>query len=108
MSILATATAAHPVHVSPHAVALAVGALGLYLAWLWVKARLFRGRLTRAISRTYAPSGTGRRPSVRSEHRMVARTTRSRKADRQFRKAALITALLWAAWLVVHFHPHTH
>ena len=108
MTILATATAAHSVHVSPHAVALAVGALGLYLAWLWVKARLFRSGLTRAVSRAYNPTSSGRRPSIRTEHRMVARTTRSRKADRQFRKALLISALITAAVLFVHLHPHTH
>ncbi len=107
MTSLATATA-HSVHVGPHAVALTVGALGLYLAWLWVKARLLRGHLTRAVSRAYAPTSFGRRPSVRSEHRMVARTTRSRKADRQFRKALLISALITAAVLLVHLHPHTH
>ena len=108
MTTLATATAAHSVHVSPHAIALAVGAVALYLAWLWVKARLFRGHLTRAVSRAYAPTGNGRRPSTRIEHRMVARTTRSRKADYQFRKALLITALIAAAVVFVHLHPHTH
>lgn len=108
MTILATATAHNTVHVSPHAVALAVGALGLYLGWLWVKARLFRGRLTRAVSRAYATGSSRRRPSARSEHRMVARTTRSRKADRQLRKALLISALITAAVLFVHLHPHTH
>jgi len=109
MTTLATATtAARSVHVSPHAVALAVSALGLYLAWLWVKARLFRGRLTRAVARAYNPTNTGRRPSMRSEHRMVARTTRSRKANRQFRKALLISALITAAIVFVHLHSHAH
>ena len=107
MTILATA-AAHPEHISPHAIALAIGALALYLAWLWVKARLFRGRLTRAVSRAYNPISSGRRPSIRSEHRMVARTTRSRKADRQLRKALLISALITVAVVFVHLRPHTH
>jgi hypothetical protein len=109
MTNLATTTTAHnSVHVSPHAVALAVGAVGIYLGWLWVKARLFRGHLGRAVSRAYSPASSGRRPPVRSEHRMVARTTRSRKADRQFRKALLISALITAAVVFVHLHPHTH
>lgn len=108
MNTLPLAAAAQPAHISPHVFVIAGYCVVFWLIVRWLKARLTRGQLTRAVSRAYAPGSSRRRPSVRSEHRMVARTVRSRKADRQFRKAALITALLWAAWLVVHFHPHAH
>lgn len=104
MTTLATAQ----VIIGPRALVAAGYCVALWLIVLWLKARLMRGRVSRAVSRAYNPGTSHRRLSARSEHRMVARTTRSRRAERQFRKAALVTALLWAAWLVVHFHPHAH
>jgi hypothetical protein len=107
MTTLATATAAHPVHVSPHAIALAVGALGLYLLVLRVKSGLMRARLSRAVTRSFAPSPSGRRHSVHA-HRLAERAVNSRRASRKFRKALLISALITAAVVFVHLHPNGH
>jgi hypothetical protein len=107
MTILATATAAHPVHVSPHAIALAVGALGLYLLVLRAKSGLMRARLSRAVTRSFAPGPSGRRHSVHA-HRLAERAVSSRRASRKFRKALLISALITAAVLFVHLHPNGH
>lgn len=103
-----TLAAAQTTHINPHVFVVAGYCVAAWLIVLWLKARLMRGRVSRAVSRAYNPGTSHRRLSARSEHRMVTRTTRSRRAERQFRKAALVTALLWAAWLVVHFHPHAH
>jgi len=39
---------------------------------------------------------------------MLTRAARSRRATWRFRKAALLSALLAAAWLFVQLHPHAH
>jgi hypothetical protein len=105
---IAAAAHVHQVTVNPHGVLmLAAAVAALYLLVLWVKARLLRGRLSRTVSRSFAPTAS-RRPSARTEHRMVTRSASSRQATRQFRKAALISALIAAMWLFTQLHPHTH
>lgn len=105
--ILAAAHAAH-VTVNPRAAALVGAVLAAWLLILRAKSRLSRARLARAVSRSFNPNRPGRRPSARAQHRMLARSARSRRATWRFRKAALISSLIAAAWLYAQLHPHTH
>ena len=97
----------HQVTVNPHGVLMlaAAGAV-LYLLALWVKARFRRGRLSRVVTRSFTPGTSARRPGARAEHRMVTRSASSRQATRRFRKATVITVLIFAAWLFAQRHPH--
>jgi hypothetical protein len=97
----------HQVTVNPDGVLMLVAAIAaVYLLALWAKARLLRGRLSRTVTRSFTPGTAPRRPSARAEHRMVTRSASSRHATRQFRKAALISALIAAVWLFAQLHPH--
>lgn len=99
-----------PAHatLSTHALLIAASCIAAWLLVLWLKARLQGGRLARSVSRAYAPTASRRRPTARTEHRMVARSARSRRASRQLRKALLISVLIAAAVLFTHLHPHAH
>ena len=105
-----TAPAAPAAHVTvhPHAVLLVGAAIAIYLAGLWVKARLLNGRVTRSLTRSMAlPTPRAQRRAL-GHPRTLARATASRRATWRFRKAVLITALIAAAWLWTQVHSHTH
>jgi hypothetical protein len=107
--ILAAAPAgqASRVTVSPHAVLLVGAVIALYVGGLWLKSRVLRGRLSRSLSRSMAhPTRRGQSRAL-SHPRTLARAGRSRRATRRFRTAALISALIAAAWLFTQLHTHT-
>jgi len=105
--ILAAAHAAQ-VTVNPRAAALLGGALAAWLLILRAKSRVSRARLARAVSRSFNPNRPGRRPSTHAERRMLSRSARSRRASWRFRKAALVSGLLAAAWLFTELHTRAH
>ena len=103
---LAAAYAAQ-VTVNPGAAAMVGGAFAAWLLVLRLRSRVSRARLARAVARAFDPNHPGRRPNARAEHRMLARSAHSRRAARRFRKAALISALIAAAWLFAELYGHT-
>ena len=104
--ILAAAHAAQ-VTVNPRAAALVGSVVAAWLLLLRLKSRLSRARLARAVARSFNPNRPARRPSARAEHRMLTRSARSRRATWRFRKAALVSDLITAAWLFAQLHGHT-
>jgi len=104
--ILAAAHAAQ-VTVNPHAAAMVGAVAAAWLLVLRVKSRFSRARLARAVARSFTPDRPGRRPSARAQHRMLARSARSRRATRRLRKATLLSALIAAVWLYAQIHTHT-
>jgi hypothetical protein len=105
-ALAAAATHAHGVN--PRTVVLVAELAAVYLLVLWARARFLRSRAYRTAARSFAPGTARRRPGARAEHRMVTRSASSRRATRQFRKAAFLTVLVFAVWLFAQLHPHTH
>jgi hypothetical protein len=108
-ALIRAAAAAHGAHATVNTRAVAVAAVSLAAVWLaglWLISRVERARLSRSISRSFAPGSSRRRTSGRAGRRMLARSARSRRTTRRFRKAALISALIAAAWLFVQLHTH--
>lgn len=102
-------TAAHSAHpaVNPRIIVLVGAVLGIYLLGLWVKSKLLRNRLTRAVTRCASLSGFRRRGRSLGSPRMLARAGRSRRATWRFRKTLLISALIAGVWYWTQLHTHT-
>jgi hypothetical protein len=108
MTTLAAAAHAHQHTISPQGLLLLLAlTTALYLLALWAGARLSRARLSRAVTRAYAPGKSARRSATRA-HRLAGRAMASRRTGRRFHKAVFISAVIAAVWLFAQLHPHTH
>ena len=108
--LITAAAATHTTHVTvnPHAALLVGAVVGAWLLVLRIKSRFARGRLSRAVTRSMALSSTRAQTKALGSTRMLNRAARSRRATWRFRKAVAISALIAAAYVFVHLHPHTH